>query len=143
MSREINNHEDILDSRDIIARIDDLTEELTSLEADVSAAETEKTLDEAKSALGTWDASEEAEELKVLKALQAEAEGSPDWRHGETLIRDSYFREYAEQLADDVCDMKSASAWPFCHIDWEAAADALKADYFSVDYDGVEYWIRS
>lgn len=29
------------------------------------------------------------------------------------------------------------------HIDWDGVADELKADYTSIDYDGVTYWVRS
>ena len=76
----INNYEDIIDSRDIIARIDDLE---------------------------SYDASDldddEREELKALKELAEEASGyAADWLYGETLIRDSYFKEYAQQLAEDI-----------------------------------------
>ena len=71
------------------------------------------------------------------------AEGSPDWEHGETLIRDSYFEEYAQELAES-CGMVNASAqWPARCIDWEQAASELKMDYMSVDFDGIEYWIRA
>lgn len=85
----------------------------------------------------------EGEELKALEDLAEEAEGSPDWPHGETLIRDSYFEDYARELAEDTGMVKGNEDWPLRHIDWEAAADELKGDYFSVDFDGVDYWIRS
>jgi len=110
--REIpSNHDDVIDSRDIIEAIEsgDLDEE----------------------------------DQKAFEALAAEAEGSPDWPHGETLIRDSYFEDYARELAEDTGMIKGDEEWPLRHIDWEAAADELKQDYFSVDFDGVEYWIRS
>ena len=83
------------------------------------------------------------DELKALKELAEEASGSPDWEYGETLIRDSYFENYARELAEDTGAIKGDEDWPLRHIDWEAAADELKNDYFSVDFDGVEYWIRS
>lgn len=86
---------------------------------------------------------EDDEDRKALEELASEAEGSPDWQHGETLIRDSYFEEYAQELAEDTGFIKGNEGWPLNHIDWEAAADELKNDYFSVDFDGVEYWIRS
>jgi len=86
---------------------------------------------------------EDDEDRKALEALAEEAEGSPDWQHGETLIRDSHFEEYAEELARDTGMLEGANDWPLRHIDWEAAADELKEDYFSVDFDGVEYWIRN
>jgi hypothetical protein len=118
---DISNSDDTIDSRDIIERIDELT---SSRDEDAS--------DE--------DASDE---LALLESLQDEIKGySPDWTHGETLIRDSYFVEYAEQLAGDTGAIDSDARWPACHIDWEAAADSLKMDYMSVEYDGVDYWMR-
>jgi hypothetical protein len=85
----------------------------------------------------------DADDQKAFEELAKEAEGSPDWEHGETLIRDSYFEDYARELAEDTGMVKGDEDWPLRHIDWEAAADELKNDYFSVDFDGVEYWIRS
>lgn len=86
---------------------------------------------------------EDDEDRKALEALAEEAEGSPDWNHGETLIRDSYFEDYARELAEDTGMIKGDESWPLNCIDWEEAADLLKEDYFSVDFDGVEYWIRN
>ena len=120
----IDNNEDILDSRDVIDRIEELESLVEDNEADA----------------------DEVEELKVLKELAAEAEGSPDWIYGEVLIRDDYFVECAKQFAED-CGMvpKESSDWPMKHvsIDWEAAAAELQADYMDVDFDGVTYWIRA
>lgn len=119
--QEISNSDDIIDSRDVIARI----EELEDMVHDESATE------------------DDVAELGILQALAKEGEQyAPDWDHGETLIRDSYFVEYAEQLADDIGAVSSDATWPNNFIDWEAAADALKQDYTSIDFDGVAYWIR-
>ncbi len=118
MLRELDNSTDIIDSRDIIARIDEL-------EADDARTEYESA------------------ELVSLKALADEAEGSPDWQHGETLIRDSYFESYAQELADDIGAIDRNAHWPLNCIDWTEAARQLQDDYFTVDFDGVTYWIRS
>lgn len=108
---------DILDSRDIIAKI----EELESLLED----------------------DPDDEELKNLRALAEESSGSPDWPYGETLIADSYFEQYAQELAEDIGAVQKDATWPNQYIDWEAAADALKQDYMSVAYGETEYWIRA
>ena len=114
---------DLIDSRDIIKRLD----ELEDREDDEDDA-----LDEA-----------EAEELDKLRDFANEAAGyAPDWRYGETLILDSYFEEYAQQLAEDIGAISSDAGWPLSYIDWEAAADALKQDYTMVSIDGHDYWIR-
>jgi hypothetical protein len=130
MTRSIDNRQDVLDSRDIIARI-------AELESDRDDFSGEEDI--------TWAQAKEddAEELRVLKALEDEASGSPDWVHGEGLIRDSYFVTYAQDLADDIGAVKSDAGWPNSYIDWDAAAEALQQDYMSVDFDGVTYWIRS
>lgn len=113
---EISNTQDIIDSRDVIERI--------------------------KALEGTEDETEKAE-LKALEALQEEAEGySDDWKYGATLIRDSYFTEYAQELAEDIGAIDRNAKWPLQHIDWEAAADELKQDYTSVEFDGTTYWVR-
>lgn len=118
MAREITNYDDVIDSRDVIDRIEELED-----------------LDER-------DDSEQAE-LEDLKALEAEAEGySDDWKYGSTLIRDSYFERYAEELAEEVGDMPRDLKWPLNHIDWKAAAEELKQDYTEVTFGGVSYWVR-
>lgn len=86
---------------------------------------------------------DDAEELKTLRALASEAEGYGDWSHGEALIRDDYFEEYAQQFADDIGAINSDASWPNNCIDWERAARELQMDYTSVDYGGVTYWMRS
>jgi len=93
-------------------------------------------------ALTDWE-DDYLEDWQNLESFAMELEGYGDWEHGETLIRDSYFTEYAEELAKDVCEMSDADCWPFTHIDWEAAADALKMDYTTGTFDGVEYWMRA
>jgi hypothetical protein len=119
--QEISNSDDVIDSRDVIARI----EELEDMVHDESATEDDQA------------------ELAILQALAKEGgQYAPDWEHGETLIRDSYFIEYAQELADDIGAISRDATWPNNFIDWEAAADALKQDYTSIDFDGVSYWIR-
>jgi hypothetical protein len=63
--------------------------------------------------------------------------------HGETLIRDSYFEEYAQELAEDLGYLQKNVSWPYDCINWEQAARELQQDYTSADFDGVTYWLRS
>ena len=127
------NTDDLIDSRDVIARIEEL-------EADME--------DMPPHSAPVWDNPdyegwEEREELSILRALAIEGEGSPDWEHGETLIHHRYFAEYAQELAEDIGAIAHDAQWPLGYIDWTAASDALKIDYLSVDFDGQEYWIRA
>jgi hypothetical protein len=167
MADAISNSEDILDSRDVIERMDELAdfqtavtdaqEELTELQEEmeglgewedateretlaIKIAEAERVLERARF-LFDDDAQEE---LRILSALNDEGKDySGDWGYGATLIRDSYFIEYAKELADDIGAIDSNASWPCDCIDWEKAADQLKMDYSSIDFDGVEYWVRS
>lgn len=153
LASRVHNGADMIYSRDVIKRIRDLESTLedqhnTAVAAtdvqdgddpdDVPSTDFEEWLKEQHDA-GDSD----AEELIALRKLQDEAEGSADWQHGETLIRDSYFEQYAEELADDIGAINSKAGWPLTCIDWKEAADQLKQDYMSVDFDGVTYWIRS
>ena len=132
----VNNTHDILDSRDVISRIDELTEMRDEwIEWQVG----ENTREDTPDPFGK----EEQDELDMLVDLADEASAyAADWEYGKTLIHGSYFKEYAQELAED-CGMIDADAtWPARCIDWDQAAEELKQDYTSVDYGGVEYWIR-
>lgn len=142
MKRTISNSDDLIDSRDVIERINELSETRDELLYQIDAAEDKEETEVAKADLEDWDNSDEGLELKMLLKLQEEAEGG-DWEYGEVLIRDSYFDQYARDLADDIGAIDRDANWPLNHIDWEAAADELKQDYTCVDFDGVDYWIRS
>lgn len=132
----IDNSEDIIDSRDVIKRIAELESERNDLVDSVDSGE------EFQSELDLWD-DDEGMELKSLLNLASQCEGYSDWEYGEALIRDSYFRDYAEQLADDIGAINSEAHWPNNCIDWDKAARELQMDYMCVDFDGVDYWMRA
>ena len=156
----VSNNLDVIDSRDIIeeieriqSEIDNLNQELEDLEFELDSFDHTDDRDDVDAVKNKIvDISERVaeleEELKPLTDLEEEASSSPDWRYGETLIRDDYFTEYTQQLVDDCYEVPSefdSGDWPWRHMemDWEAAADELKSDYFDVDFDGVTYWIRA
>ena len=114
--REINNAEDMLDSRDIVEYYESIIDDMDA----------------------------DDEEIFALGELIEQGQTLIDWDNGVTLIRDNYFVEYAKQYADDVgaVDFSATAAWPFDHIDWESAADDLQFDYTALDFDGVTYWAR-
>ena len=115
----IDNSMDVIDSRDIIARIEELV------------------------AMGEDRDEEETEELAALQNLANEASDyTADWQYGETLIRDSYFEGYAQELAEDIGAFDPNATWPNDCIDWERAAHKLQMNYTQVDFDNVTYWIR-
>lgn len=153
LADRVTPYTDIIDSRDVIELIEQLQSEITALvEERADLTFNESTLNEDE--MSGYDKERVAEideeltdlqeQLDPLEALEVEGSSiSSDWEYGETLIADSYFLEYAQQLADDIGAIDKNAGWPMQFVDWEAAADALKEDYFSCDFSGEVYWIRS
>jgi len=169
MTKEITSNRDIIDSRDVIKRIDDLQDDLDTLEENVREArealtaaaqdrataqgvveierrttdleEAATTLADAEVALAEWPDSDEGEELVKLKELADEGEGLSDWEHGVALISESYFETYARELADEIGAVQG-EGWPSHCIDWKHAAEELQMDYTAVEFDGVTYYAR-
>jgi hypothetical protein len=84
----------------------------------------------------------DALEFETLKTFADEAEGyAPDWTYGATLVRDSYFTTYAQELCEDIGDVPR-NLPSYIEIDWEATARNIRQDYTSVEFDGVTYWVR-
>lgn len=116
---EISKYDDIIDSRDVEERIEELQDEENP-------------------------DNHQQQELDALIALRNEAKDyNCEWQYGEQLIRDTYFKDYCMELAEDVGAIDANAVWPYTCIDWEMASRELKYDYTSVDFDGVDYWIRS
>jgi hypothetical protein len=117
------HYDDVIDSRDVIARI-------AELQAQAIGRNGPRPLTEVM-------------ELHALTELADEARHyAEDWGDGAELIRDSYFVDYARDLADEVGLVDRDARWPLNHIDWPAAAEALKADYSEVTFGFVRYWVR-
>jgi len=123
--KEIDNGSDVLDSRDVLARILRLAEER------VLAGYGGEELDE-----------DLADELEKLQELEKDARAMSDWQYGATLVRDSYFLDYAQETAEHNMADEGPPAWPNNHIDWEAASEELKMHYSEVSFSGVTYWAR-
>jgi len=89
-----------------------------------------------------------SEELATLTGIMAELQGNGgdeqwqgDW-YPLTLISESYFRDYAQELAEDIGAVNKNSTWPHYCIDWDRAARELQMDYTSVTIDGMTYFYR-
>ena len=118
------NHDDIIDSRDIIERIETLEDERDNMPKGWAASD------------------DEVKELQVLQALAKEgSDYAPDWEYGEALVRDSHFVEYAQELLTD-CGCLPEDIPHYVHIDWEGTARDVRMDYTAIDFDGITYWIR-
>jgi hypothetical protein len=146
---DISNSDDVIDSRNIIERIEELEEQKSEFILNESVfADDNPSWGELADAQGEaekkWDNTEEGEELEALTALQDELEGyAPDWKYGTTLIRDSYFEEYCKELVKDIGDLpNNLPSYIESNINWDGVADDLKVDYTSAEWDGVTYWVR-
>lgn len=144
MSNEITEYDDVIDLRDVIARVEELREERDGFELDHPDGGTVE-------APGEWAGlnPDDSAELATLEALLEDCKGNggdEQWEgywYPVTLIRDNYFEDYAQELAEDVCsDAVANASWPLTCIDWEKAARELQMDYTSVEFDGVTYWTR-
>lgn len=147
MTNEISNDQNILDSRDVIERLDELQSKFDAIEeakANLNAAEpgnTEEAQAELDAASEDFDEDERAE-YHALKALADEAEGyADDWRHGATLIRETYFTDYCKELCRDIGDLPK-DVPRYIEIDWDATANNLRVDYTEVEFNGETYLIR-
>jgi len=125
---------DIIDARDIIARVEALESDIADL------------LEYSTEADPQWR--EYNDELQALLKIMAELEtvggGDEQWR-GEwypiTLIADSYFTDYARELLEDIGDLPRELPH-YIEIDWDATARNIRVDYTPVTISGFTYWTR-
>jgi len=122
---------DIIDVRDIIDRFEELEREIPENDSEVK----------------NWDDLSEFMELqKILKELKGyggDEQWLGDW-YPLTLICDSYFVEYTEDLIADCYDIPKSLDWPYRHmaIDYKSAADELKGDFTFITIGENDYWFR-
>ena len=114
----ITNTDDVIDTRDVIARIDYLRsawQDSTGQDPDDFALSGDDWI------VGLGD-NEGAEIVALLELADDGADYFADWQYVETLVRDNYFTDYARELADDIGAVPSDAGWPAYCIDWERAA---------------------
>ena len=117
---------------DVIKRFEELE---TELEAEHTDSEQNEVL----------DARAELENLRDFLAGLCGTGRGHQWRgdwYPVTLIRESCFTAYAQELAEDIGAIPSDASWPCSHINWEQAARELQCDYTGADFDGVTYYAR-
>ena len=126
----ISNTDSVIDSRDIIERIEDLEDELLDCTDEAEAREA--------------DLLEEWQELKVLQAVAVQGEQyAPDWNYGEVMIHENAFTDYCMELCEEIGSIpRDAPDYITNNIDWDGVADDLKVDYTDIDFDGETYYIR-
>jgi len=127
-SESISNSEKVIDSRDVIARIEYLESERKSLEPPETAQE--------------WD-DEFGDELKALRDVaEAGKRCSSDWTYGATLVHEAYWIEYVEEMLKEIGDLPQDIPH-YIEIDWDKTADNILVDYSEIDFDGSTYYIRA
>jgi antirestriction protein len=116
---------DIIDSRELQERMDEIQYDLETLEMPDTEREDLRT------------------ELVSLQALKEEVEGyaSDDWRDGIQLIAEQDFTEYCQDLLED-CGEIPRDLPSYVVVDWEATAENLRVDYSEVDHEGTTYLFR-
>lgn len=153
-------HDDIIDSRDIESYITEMEEDIADIEEAIHEMEEEimelrddEYMSDDELADKIYDLEQKIEDAKnEIDAIESELNPvrefaetakaySSDWNYGTQIINDDYFVEYAQQVADDM-GLGNMDMWPFDHIDWESAADALKMDYTAVEFNGNTYWVK-
>jgi antirestriction protein len=136
--------DDIVDLRDVCEQYREVKAELLEREVPESVFESSESLGEF---IETFDlAHDDYMILRAYVKLWGDLFESPEEtaENEPILILDYYFTDYARQLADDIGVFSNVKeyGWPLNHIDWEAAADALKMDYSEVRWGGYTYFIR-
>lgn len=126
---------DILDSREIEERIEELTAEF------LEATETDPadTMSADDWAFGL--SSDDAQELAGLIELRDKLSHVPDWSYGETVIREDEFADYCKEMVID-CGYAPNDFPEWLVIDWEETADNLREDYSEATVNGVTYLAR-
>lgn len=133
--------DDVIDSRDIIERLEELQGERDDLQSAVDDAETDDEREAAQTALREWT-DDNGDELAALEAVNAEGEDyAEDWTHGATMIRESYFTDYCEEMLEDIGELPR-NLPSYIVIDWDAIARNMRVDYSEIEFDGVTYLVR-
>ena len=82
------------------------------------------------------------DELNMLTLVVVEGRSLTSEWDKERLINDRHLLTYVKELAVYLKPMDTDS-WPYCHINWEAAAAAFKNDYTEMCIDGNLFFIRT
>ena len=136
MTQDITDFQgsDVIDVRDVIARVEELREEREASEIPAN---------EYGGPNDTW--ADERVELATLESLLSDMKGyggdeqwKGDW-YPTTLINDSYFKTSMDELVEDCCDIpRDLPSYLTITIDYKA----LQSDYTAVEFNGDTYWYR-
>lgn len=133
--------EDVFDSRDIQEWIDELESELDDYQTDRNEWEGAYPAVRGEEPTPPDDLDAKRETLKALHEIR-DACGR-EWVHGVGYYRDSYFKDYAQELAEECgyCGNQKDNPLFQC-IDWDKWAEMVQQDYSSIEVGGVTFWYR-
>ena len=121
--------ERILDSRDLDNLLNRLQDEKAEWEENPDPDEVEEF---------TQD---KADLLATLEEIKSEC---PEWAYGEVFIREDYWEDYCQQLAEDLGYISSEGNNPlFQCIDWGQWAELVKTDYSECSIGNETYYYRN
>src|SRR5437899_348398 len=63
------------------------------------------------------DPTDEQEVALAAEVAELADAGIEDWQYGAQMVRDSYFEEFAQQLAEDIGAIPDDASWPTYCID--------------------------
>lgn len=121
MFRQAEPGDDIIDLRDVLEKYNEI----------LSRAEEDKE---------EWEFDYLASVDDLSKQLYSSLEDAAD--NEPTMILESYFERYAQEVAEDIGAISNPDEWPNYCIDWERAARELAMDYGTVEFGGYTYYIR-
>ncbi len=143
----VSSSDDFIDARDVTmeadqleSEIEDKKEEITLKTQEIENADEEDDQADLQSELDDLadDLTELESDAESIIALRDELDLYPE----PTLINESHWTAYVEQLAEDI-DGIDTSAWPFNCIDWDQAAEQLSMDFSIITFEGTDFYIRS
>lgn len=145
----VDNSQDTLNSKDIVARFDELQYAKDEIDELKEKSKDELLTEQEQLDLESWLEEFDEDEYEILQEVVAEGENTSNWVHGAILIHEDYFVEWTKQIIRDTCELQlpeqfNSGEWPWRHItiDYEEAAEELLLDYFDIDFDGVTYYIQ-
>ena len=155
-------NEDVISSDDII----ELHEELTSIKEDfefdievlgkklkddsLTGEDHTITKDQLAQVIKDYDdfMNEHLGDLKSLEEIVEDGEAViADWNYGATLIKESYFKEYIQELVQDCYpefteDVLNRNEWPYScvEVDWDMAVRDAKMDFYPISINNVDFY---
>ena len=131
-----------------MAELETLRDAVTDAQDALNEAEGEDATEDAQSDLDNAQAEFGADEQNELAALESLKDDIGESRgkindEGGPFVHENDFEDYARELADDIGAIPSDAQWPCTCIDWEKAADELRMDYSSVEWNGETYLYRA